>query len=86
MGKYDGRKKGDYVLKNKNNGVFAFVIEGVFEVHDRLLHAKDALAIWDADEIDFEALSNGAILLCWKCRVCRWHAEKQRAEKICFAN
>jgi len=63
IGKYDGRKKDDYVLKNKNNGVFAFVIEGIFEVQDRLLHAKDALAIWDADEIDFEALANGAILL-----------------------
>jgi redox-sensitive bicupin YhaK (pirin superfamily) len=63
IGKYEGRKKDDYVLKNKNNGVFAFVIEGVFEVQDRLLHAKDGLAIWDADEIDFEALSNGAILL-----------------------
>jgi quercetin 2,3-dioxygenase len=63
MGKYESKKKGAYVLKNKNNGVFVFVIEGVCEVQDRLLHTKDGLAIWDADEIGFEALSNGAILL-----------------------
>jgi redox-sensitive bicupin YhaK (pirin superfamily) len=63
IGKYLGRKKGEYVLKNKKNGIYAFVIEGVFEVQDRLLHTKDGLAIWDAEGIDFEALSNGAILL-----------------------
>ena len=50
-------------IKNKKNGIYAFVIEGVFEVQDRLLHTKDGLAMWDAEEIDFEALSNGAILL-----------------------
>jgi quercetin 2,3-dioxygenase len=63
IGKYQGRKKGEYILKNKKNGIYAFVIEGVFEVQDRLLHTKDGLAMWDAEEIDFEALSNGAILL-----------------------
>ena len=63
IGKYQGRKKGEYILKNKENGIYAFVIEGVFEVQDRLLHTKDGLAIWGAEEIDFEALSNEAILL-----------------------
>jgi redox-sensitive bicupin YhaK (pirin superfamily) len=42
------------------------VIEGAFEVQDRLLHAKDGLAVWDTNEIDFEALSNDAILLLWE--------------------
>ncbi|MGC4101019.1 pirin family protein [Ferruginibacter sp.] len=63
IGQYNGRKKGAYSLQNKNNGVYAFVIDGVFEVQDRLLHPKDGLAIWNVDEIDFEALSNEAILL-----------------------
>ena len=63
IGKYEGRKKGVYTLQNKNSGIYVFVIEGAFEIQDRLLHAKDALAIWNTNEIDFEALSNGAILL-----------------------
>jgi redox-sensitive bicupin YhaK (pirin superfamily) len=63
LGKFDGRKKGNYLLPQSNRGIYAFVIEGVFEVQDRLLHTKDGLVIWNADEIDFEALSNGAILL-----------------------
>lgn len=63
IGKYNGRSKDIYSLKNKNYGIYCFVIEGAFEIQDRLLHAKDGLAIWNTDEIDFEALSNGAILL-----------------------
>jgi quercetin 2,3-dioxygenase len=63
IGKYNGRKKDEYQLQNKKNGIYVFVIEGAFEVQDRLLHAKDGLAIWNTNEIDFEALSNNAILL-----------------------
>jgi len=63
IGKFDGRKKGVYQLQNNNHGIYAFVIEGVFEVQDRLLHTRDGLAIWNTNEIDFEALSSGAILL-----------------------
>jgi redox-sensitive bicupin YhaK (pirin superfamily) len=63
IGKYEGRKKDVYRFHNKHNGIYAFVVEGAFEVQDRLLHAKDGLAVWDTDEIDFEALSNDAIVL-----------------------
>lgn len=34
-----------------------------FEIQSRLLHPKDGLAIWNTGEIDFETLSNEAILL-----------------------
>ncbi|MDJ1467062.1 pirin family protein [Xanthocytophaga flava] len=63
IGKYDGRVKGEYTLTNNRNGIYVFVITGAFEVQDRLLHAKDALALWETESIDFEALSEGAILL-----------------------
>jgi quercetin 2,3-dioxygenase len=68
IGQYNGRADGSYQLKNPNNGVFAFAIAGAFEVQNRLLHPKDALALWNFSElenaiVDFEALSNDAILL-----------------------
>jgi quercetin 2,3-dioxygenase len=63
IGKYEGRKKGEFMIKNPENGVFAFVIDGVFEVQDRLLHARDGLAISGLEMIDFEALSDGAVIL-----------------------
>ncbi|UHG90990.1 pirin [Spirosoma oryzicola] len=70
IGRYDGRHEVSYsVTKSgepaKVNGVFVFVISGVFEVQNRLLHERDGLALTDIknEEVEFEALSNDAILL-----------------------
>jgi len=62
IGIFEGRKEGFYALKN-NNGAFAFVINGAFEFQNRLLESRDGIAIWDIVEIEFEALSENAILL-----------------------
>ena len=63
IGQYEGRKESVYTIKNPQNGVFVFVIEGVFEVQNRLLHARDGLALWDVEEVELEALSNNAVIL-----------------------
>ena len=63
IGKFDGREEAVYTLRNAGQGLFAFVIEGVFEAQDRLLHAGDGLAVWDLQEVELEALSNNAIIL-----------------------
>ena len=44
-------------------GLFVFVIEGAFEVQYRLLHPRDRLVLWEADTIEWEALSNDAVIL-----------------------
>jgi hypothetical protein len=48
-------------------GVFGFVIEGAFEFQNRLLETRDSIALWNEDnetlQIEFEALSNDAIIL-----------------------
>lgn len=62
IGKYDGRKKGLLRPTQSNARFFCFVINGAFEVQDRLLHARDGLTLENFEEIDFEALSNNAIL------------------------
>ena len=69
IGKYDGRAEDIYKIKNANKGVFVFVIEGAFEVQNRLLHARDGLALWDIEEVEFEALSNEAIILFVECEI-----------------
>lgn len=62
MGKFAGREEATYQILN-GNGLFAFVIEGVFEVQYRLLHAGDGLGLWGLQEVELEALSNDAIIL-----------------------
>lgn len=62
IGKYTGREESTYKLSDQNNGLFVYVIEGAFEVQYRLLHARDGLALWEAKEVEWEALSNDAII------------------------
>jgi redox-sensitive bicupin YhaK (pirin superfamily) len=63
IGVFDGRVEGTYRLKNPTNGIFAFVINGAFEFQNRLVEARDGLSLWDTDTVEFEALSENAILL-----------------------
>lgn len=63
IGVYDGRKEGFYTLKKSKNGVFVFVVNGAFEVEDRLLEAKDGLSLKKTEVIEWEALSENAVLL-----------------------
>ncbi|MEO6287290.1 MAG: hypothetical protein ABIN80_00215 [Dyadobacter sp.] len=63
IGKYGGREEGVFVKDLLNRGIFAFIIEGAFEVQNRLLEKRDGLSVSFADEIEFEALSNDAVIL-----------------------
>jgi len=63
IGKYAGREESIYKMSDARNGLFVFVIEGAFEVQYRLLHPRDGLALWEAEEIELEALSNDAVIL-----------------------
>ncbi|WP_206512951.1 pirin [Larkinella soli] len=67
LGRFDGRREGSYLAAAgaQGTGVFLFVLQGVFEAANRLLHEKDGLGLWfDRDEvIEFEALSNDALVL-----------------------
>ena len=62
IGQFTGRKKGEWENPS-GKALYVFVVEGVFEVEDRLLHARDGLALGNMPAIEWEALSNQAILL-----------------------
>lgn len=63
IGQYQGRAEGIYIPRDSNKGTFAFVIHGAFEIENRLLEPRDAIALWNTSEVTFEALSNNAIVL-----------------------
>lgn len=63
IGQFDGRQKGEVSLSNNHKDILVYVVDGAFEVQDRLLHSEDALLLNSVDVVDFEALSNQAILL-----------------------
>lgn len=63
IGLYDGRAEGFYTLKNSEKSIFGFVINGAFEFQNRLLETRDGLLLWEIKELEFEALSENALIL-----------------------
>ena len=63
IGKLDGRMEATHHLLSETNGVMAFVVQGAFEVENRLLESRDGLAPWNTATVELEALSNDAIIL-----------------------
>ncbi len=63
IGRFAGRCETEYKVRDKASSLFAFTIAGAFEAQNRLLHAGDGLALWDAEIFEAEALSNNAVLL-----------------------
>lgn len=52
-----------YQVKQKGNGVYAFVISGDVTINGQLLNKRDGLGVWDTDTLDITAGSDAEILL-----------------------
>ncbi|HMQ64486.1 MAG TPA: hypothetical protein PKE06_27625 [Flavilitoribacter sp.] len=63
IGKFGGREEAVYRLSQTNPGIFAFAVDGAFEVQNRLVHPRDGLLLWQLDELELEALSDQAVIL-----------------------
>ncbi|NIF07012.1 hypothetical protein F3J23_16360 [Chryseobacterium sp. Tr-659] len=63
IGLYNGRAEGFYALKDPEKAIFAMVVNGAFEFQNRLMETRDAIILWTLSELEFEALSEEAILL-----------------------
>ena len=63
LGDFEELTSIDYVLKQKGNGVYVFIIKGVFKVANENLRKRDALGIWNTNKISFEAQSKSQVLL-----------------------
>ena len=63
LGDFEEVTSVDYMLKKKGNGVYIFVIEGIFKVANEKLEKRDALGVWNTESITFEAQSKSQVLL-----------------------
>jgi quercetin 2,3-dioxygenase len=63
LGNLDKDFSTTYQLKNKENGVYAFVIEGDVTINGEKLNRRDGLAISDSDTLDIIADSSTQLLL-----------------------
>ncbi|MFR9166296.1 MAG: pirin family protein [Dysgonomonas sp.] len=63
IGSFDKGEKTEYRLMDSENGVFAMVIEGDFNVSGTELNKRDGLGIEQTDAISLEALSDNSRIL-----------------------
>lgn len=54
---------GEYAIKQKGNGVYAFVIDGDITINGQSLNKRDGLGMWDVDMLSMVADSDAEILL-----------------------
>jgi len=63
IGLYEGRQEQEYSLYSKENTLFGIVLNGAFEFQNILLETRDAVIIQEIETLEFEALSENALLL-----------------------
>jgi redox-sensitive bicupin YhaK (pirin superfamily) len=63
LGKLDKDFTTTYELKDKQNGVYAFVIDGAVTINGEKLERRDATGISEADKLEIKANSEAELLL-----------------------
>jgi len=63
MGKFDENHNTQYSLKKPGNGVYAFVLNGAFNINGQSLEHRDGLGIWNVDQLQITANSKDAEIL-----------------------
>ncbi|MFC4210155.1 pirin family protein [Pedobacter lithocola] len=63
LGKFDEAFETEYKIKKAGNGVYAFVISGEVIIDGQTLSKRDAIGIWDTENISFKAISADAEVL-----------------------
>lgn len=63
MGLIENGNTVNYALKDKNNGVYAFVLEGTVSVNNEVLEKRDGLGITETEAFTVTATDNAKVLL-----------------------
>ncbi|MFP3593018.1 hypothetical protein [Chryseobacterium sp. SIMBA_038] len=63
IGLYEGRKEQEYSLYEKGKSIFGMVINGAFEFQNRLMETRDAIILNEIEILEFEALSENALII-----------------------
>ena len=63
LGKFDKDFSTNYALKDSNNGVYAFILNGDITINNQILHNRDGFGIWETENLSITANSDAEILL-----------------------
>lgn len=63
LGHFEAGKTSHYRIKKPGNGVYAFVLEGNFQIEGYDVNRRDGLGLWDLDSFDLKAQSDNSKIL-----------------------
>ncbi|MFY1045032.1 hypothetical protein [Chryseobacterium sp. GP-SGM7] len=63
IGLYEGRKEEIHPIYHPEKAIFGMVINGAFEFQNRLLETRDSIVLKDIQTLEFEALSENALII-----------------------
>ena len=63
LGKFDKGVSKTYTIKAKENGVYAFILNGKVSINGTELNTRDGFGIWDTDKLSIKANSDAEFLL-----------------------
>lgn len=63
IGEFEGGREKTYQLKDRKNGVYAFVLEGEVNIEGQDLGKRDGFGVWDTDTITVKASKDAKVLL-----------------------
>ncbi|WP_299437658.1 pirin family protein [uncultured Aquimarina sp.] len=63
LGNLENENTQTYTLKDKKNGVYAFLLEGNVSIEDQVMEQRDGLGIWDVEQIKIKSNGSSKILL-----------------------
>ena len=62
-GSFDEGAQTTYQLKDKANGVYAFILKGDVTINEQALNTRDGFGLWNVDTLNLKADSDAQILL-----------------------
>ncbi|MDH6252248.1 hypothetical protein M2347_001975 [Chryseobacterium sp. H1D6B] len=63
IGLYEGRMEQEYSLYHSESQIFGMVVNGAFEFQNRLMETRDAVLLQEIETLEFEALSENALII-----------------------
>jgi redox-sensitive bicupin YhaK (pirin superfamily) len=63
LGEFEIGKTFEYNLKDKNNGVYVFLIDGQLTANDQILDRRDGFGMWETESVCFETKTASKLLL-----------------------
>ena len=63
LGKFDADTQTNYMIHNKDNGIYFFILEGEVIINDQKLGQRDGYGIWELEEIELRSVTHSRVLL-----------------------